>query len=85
MIRAPFVLEGLLIGFMGTLLSLGIVMFLYNYLTTNIIADYNIILGMFVPVDVKLLVPIIARITIVSSAIISFIVSYITIWRHLRV
>lgn len=85
MIRAPFVLEGLLIGFMGTLLSLGIVMFLYNYLTTNIIADYNIILGMFVPVDVKLLVPIIARITILSSAIISFIVSYITIWRHLRV
>lgn len=85
MIRAPFVLEGILIGIIGTALSLGIIMYLYNYLTTNVIADYNIVLGIFVPVDVMLIMPVIAKITLLSSIGLSFVVSYLTIWRHLKV
>ena len=60
-------------------------MYLYNYLTTNIIAGYNIVLGIFVPVDVMLIMPVIARITVLSSIGLSFVVSYLTIWRHLKV
>lgn len=84
-VRAPFVLEGMLIGLMGAAIPLGIIYSIYNYALTYVIERFSILSSFlnFLPVDelFRILVP-------VSLAVgigIGFLGSLSTVRKHLRV
>lgn len=84
-VRAPFVLEGMLIGLMGASIPLGIIYSIYNYALTYVIERFAILSSFlnFLPVDelFRILMP-------VSLAVgigIGFLGSFSTVRKHLRV
>lgn len=84
-VRAPFVLEGMLIGLLGAAIPLGVIYSIYNYALTYVIERFSILSGFlnFLPVDelFRFLVP-------VSLAVgigIGFLGSLSTVRKHLRV
>ena len=85
MIRAPFIVEGLLLGFFGALIPLAAMAVLYKkglmYLNTN----YEMITGLFELLPLKQIFPVMAGAAMALGVGIGAIVSFLTIQRHLRV
>ncbi len=84
-VKAPFVVEGLLIGLMGAAIPLGILYYLYTRLVRYVSGEFNVLTGMlqFLPVNemFRTLLP-------VSMALgvgIGFFGSFFTLRKHLRV
>ena len=88
MIRAPFVVEGLLIGLMGALIPLAAVYYIYGRVMEYFIAWLSglgtgfELMGL-VPLDI--IFPYLAGCGLLFGAGIGFIVSFFTIRKHLRV
>lgn len=84
-VRAPFVLEGMLIGLMGAAIPLGIIYSIYNYALTYVIERFSILSSFlnFLPVDelFRILVPVSLGVGIG----IGFLGSLSTVRKHLRV
>lgn len=85
LVRAPFVVEGILIGIVGAAIPLVLLYFLYQRIIVYIAERFNFIGSMmeFVPVDTvfKTLIPI----GIILGAGIGFLGSRMTIRKHLKV
>ena len=85
MIRAPFIVEGLLLGFFGALIPLAAMAVLYKkglmYLNTN----YEMITGLFELLPLGQIFPFMAASAMGLGVGIGVIVSFLTIQRHLRV
>jgi len=84
-VRAPFVIEGMLIGLIGALVPLGIIYLIYNYVLSYIMERFTALSGLlnFLPVEA-----IFSTLTPVSLGIgvgIGFIGSFTTVRKHLRV
>lgn len=84
-VRAPFVIEGIIIGLIGALIPLGLIYLVYNYVLSYIMERFSAIAGLlnFLPVE-----EIFATLTPVSLAIgigIGFVGSFTTVRKHLRV
>ena len=84
-VRAPFVIEGIIIGLIGALIPLGLIYLVYNYVLGYIMERFSAIAGLlnFLPVE-----EIFATLTPVSLAIgigIGFVGSFTTVRKHLRV
>lgn len=84
-VRSPFVIEGILIGLLGSLLPLGIIYVIYNRVVEYVMVKFQVLTTLlnFMPVETifQTLVP-------VSMALgvgIGFIGSFITVRKHLRV
>ena len=88
MIRAPFVVEGLLIGLLGALITLAAVYYIYGRVIEYFIAWLSglgtgfELMGL-VPLDI--IFPYLAGCGLLFGAGIGFIVSFFTIRKHLRV
>lgn len=84
-VRAPFVVEGLIIGLIGSAIPLGLIYLLYNYIIDFINVNFSILTDLlkFVPIgDIfRYLVPI----SLVIGAGIGFMGSFTTVRKHLRV
>ena len=84
-VRAPFVVEGLMIGLIGSSIPLGLIYLLYNYIIDFINVNFSILTDLlkFVPIgDIfRYLVPI----SLVIGAGIGFMGSFTTVRKHLRV
>lgn len=84
-VRAPFVLEGMLIGLMGAAIPLGIIYSIYNYALTYVIERFSILSSFlnFLPVDelFRILIPVSLGVGIG----IGFLGSLSTVRKHLRV
>lgn len=84
-VRSPFVIEGIIIGALGSLVPLGIIYTLYNEMLTYVVTHYSYIMNLlaFVPVDevFRYLLPISLGVGIG----IGFIGSFVTVKRHVRV
>lgn len=84
-VRAPFVLEGMLIGLMGAAIPLGIIYSIYNYALTYVIERFSILSSFlnFLPMDelFRILVPVSLGVGIG----IGFLGSLSTVRKHLRV
>ena len=83
-VRAPFVIEGIIIGLIGSILPMVITFFLYRYAVSYLSTHFSMLNVMsFLPVEAffgKLLV-----ITVCVGVGIGFLGSFITVRRHLRV
>lgn len=84
-VRAPFVIEGLLIGAIGSAIPLGIIYVLYNKVLAYITSQFGVLSSLlsFLPVDeiFRTLLPISA----IVGVGIGFLGSFATVRKHLRV
>ena len=85
MIRAPFVVEGVLLGALGAAVPLAGMYVLYQKAVIYIGEHYQMLAGMFEPIPLGDIFPYMAATAGCLGVGIGFFVSYFTIHRHLKV
>lgn len=85
MIRAPFIVEGVIIGLIGAVIPLTAVYFMYTELTVYLSERFLILSGIFEFMKIGELFPEMTVIALVLGVGIGFFGSYFTIWKYLRV
>lgn len=85
MIRAPFVVEGVILGFIGALCPLSAMYYVYRHAVEYIMSKFGILSGVvkFLPIDT--IFPKMTGVAMMLGVGIGFIVSFFTIRRHLKV
>lgn len=84
MIRAPFMVEGVILGFLGAAIPLAGIYVLYQKGMLYLSTKYQIITGMFSPLPVEVIFPYMAWASMALGVGIGFFVSCVTIHRHLK-
>ena len=85
MIRAPFVVEGVIIGLVGASLPLIAIYFLYRSAVGYVVTKFSILSGLFQCLPVDAIFPYMAATAISLGLGIGFFVSFFTIRKHLKV
>ncbi len=85
MIRAPFVVEGVLLGAVGAAVPLAGMYLLYQEAVVYVNERYQILTGMFQPIALDVVFPYMAVAAGILGVGIGFFVSFFTIHRHLKV
>ena len=85
MIRAPFVVEGVLLGLFGAMIPLGGMYFLYQKAVLFINERYQVITGIFAPIPLPEIFPYMTGVAMSLGVGIGFLVSFFTIHKHLKV
>ncbi|MFA9465310.1 MAG: permease-like cell division protein FtsX [Velocimicrobium sp.] len=84
-IRAPFVVEGIVIGFIGAMLPLSILYFIYNYVIHYIGDRFYELSSLLTFLDVNVVFRTLIPISLLMGMGIGFIGSFVTVRKHLRV
>ena len=84
-VRAPFVVEGIVIGLIGAAIPLGVLYFMYQKIIVYIAAKFNFIGSMIVFEPVKVVFRTLIPVGVILGAGIGFIGSQMTIRKHLKV
>lgn len=84
-VRAPFLVEGILIGLIGSVIPLGILYFMYNAMTGYLTERFEIVANLVEFVSVGQVYKGMAPISILLGVGVGFFGSLITTHRHLRV
>ncbi|MDE7044919.1 MAG: ABC transporter permease, partial [Acetatifactor sp.] len=84
-VRAPFVLEGMLIGLMGAAIPLGIIYSIYNYALTYVLERFSILSSFLNFLSVDELFGFLTPVSLVVGIGIGFLGSFSTVRKHLRV
>lgn len=84
-IRAPFIVEGMVIGLIGSLLPLGIVYVIYEKVVTYIISKFHILTDYLVFLDAKEVFAVLVPLSVLIGLGIGFAGSYFTVRKHLQV
>ena len=85
MIRAPFVVEGMMIGLVGAAIPLAAMYFLYLNTVEYVTEKFRLLSGLIRFLPVGQVYPEMAAISLVLGGGLGFIVSFMTIRKHLRV
>ena len=85
MIRAPFVVEGVIIGMVGASLPLIAIYFLYRSAVGYVVTKFSILSGLFQFLPVDAIFPYMAATAMSLGLGIGFFVSFFTIRKHLKV
>lgn len=84
-VRAPFVLEGMLIGALGAVLPLWLIYGLYHYVLNYIMDRFEILSGFLNFVPMEELFGVLTPVSMILGVGIGFLGSIITVRKHLRV
>lgn len=85
MIRAPFVVEGLIIGFAGAVIPLVAVYFLYRNAVVYMMEKFNILSNIIEFLPIQTIFPYMAAVAMALGVGIGFVGSFFTIRKHLKV
>lgn len=85
MIRAPFVVEGIIIGFVGAALPLAAVFFLYRQAVEYMMEKFNILSNIIEFIPIHQIFPYMVTVAMVLGVGIGFAGSFFTIRKHLKV
>lgn len=85
MIRAPFVVEGIFIGFVGALIPLAGIYFLYRYAVEYLLERFHILSNIMDFIPLHMIFPYMTAVAVALGVGIGFVGSFFTIRRHLRV
>lgn len=84
-VRAPFVVEGVIIGLIGSSIPLGLIYLLYNYVIDFITANFKILSDLLHFVSIDVIFYYLVPISLIVGAGIGFFGSFSTVRKHLRV
>lgn len=84
-VRAPFVIEGILIGVFGSALPLGTIYVLYNKVVEYIGTKFSVLSGLLNFLPVNTVFSTLAPVVVAIGVGIGFLDSFITVRKHLRV
>lgn len=85
MIRAPFVVEGTILGLVGAAIPLGIMFFIYQETVSYVLNRFEILSGIIQFLPLGTFYPLMAAISLALGGGLGFLVSFFTIRRELRV
>lgn len=85
MVRAPFVVEGLLLGLAGALIPLIAMYFLYQKAMNYVNVHFQLLTGLFQPLALERIFPSMTGAALGLGLGVGFFVSFFTIQKHLRV
>lgn len=85
MIRAPFVVEGTLLGLVGAAVPLGAMFFLYNSAVEFVMERFQLLSGIIQFLPIGEVYPTMVGISLALGGGLGFVVSFMTIRKHLRV
>lgn len=85
MIRAPFVVEGVLLGIFGAVIPLAAIIYLYRNAVGYVVEKFSILSGLFQFLPVEQIFPYMAGTAMALGVGIGFFVSFFTIRKHLKV
>lgn len=85
MIRAPFVVEGVLLGLIGAVIPLAAMFFIYRQTVAYVIERFQLISGIIQFLPIGSVYPMMAGISLALGGGLGFLVSFVTIRRHLKV
>lgn len=84
-VRAPFVVEGIIIGLVGALIPLGVIQVVYNRLLTFISEQFAVLTSLLNFLTVQQVYYYLMPISLILGGGIGFLGSFITVRKHLRV
>lgn len=84
-VRAPFVIEGMVIGLIGAAIPLGAIYVLYNYVLEYIANRFSVIAGLMNFLTVHEIFSILGPVALCVGVGIGFLGSFTTVRKHLRV
>ena len=84
-VRAPFVVEGLLIGLVGSAIPLSLIYLLYNYIIEFILMNFSMLNSLLTFLSVVTIMNYLVPISLGIGAGIGFLGSFTTVRKHLRV
>lgn len=84
-VRSPFVIEGMLIGLVGSLLPMGIIYVLYNHVIMYVTERFSMLAQLLNFLPVETIFHTLFPVSIVMGVGIGFIGSIVTVRKHLRV
>lgn len=84
-VRAPFVIEGMLIGAVGSLLPLGIIYFIYNNVIQYVTTRFQMLSQLLKFLTVEQVFQVLLPISLAMGIGIGFIGSFSTVRKHIRV
>ena len=83
-VRAPFVVEGMLIGLIGSAIPLGVIYSLYNYAMTYVIERFSVLSSFLNFLSVEEVFRVLLPVTLLVGVGIGFLGSISTVRKHLR-
>lgn len=84
-INAPFIIEGLVIGFIGAILPLGVLYLIYDRAIGVLSEKFNILVKILTFIDIKTEFSWLIPISIILGTGIGFVGSFVTVRRHINV
>ena len=84
-VRAPFVIEGILIGFIGSLIPLILIYFLYNQVILYVHDNFAILMNLLEFLPVRVIFETLLPVSVLIGVGIGFFGSFTTVRKHLRV
>ncbi len=84
-VRAPFVLEGMLIGFIGAVIPLQLVYYLYDYVLNTITTRFEMLSSMLSFLTLQEVYKVLAPVSILMGVGMGLIGSYFTVRKYLKV
>lgn len=84
-VRAPFIVEGVVIGLVGSLIPLGLVYYLYDHIVQYIIGRYSVVQNLFAFVPIKDLFAVLIPVSAGIGIGLGLIGSLLTTRKHLKV
>ena len=85
MIRAPFVVEGTILGLIGAAIPLGVMLFVYRQTVEYVMNRFELLSGIIQFLPIGTFYPTMAAIALALGGGLGFFVSFFTIRRELRV
>ncbi len=85
LVRAPFVVEGIIIGLIGSAIPLAILYFLYQNVVTYILEKFSLLGSLLTFLSVERVFEPLAPVAVFLGVGIGFIGSFVTVKRHLKV
>lgn len=85
MVRAPFVFEGIIIGFIGAIIPLIVITITYKFGVEILIDKMRVFVAFFEPLPLLKVLPALSMSALCFSIVISSVVSFVTIRKHLSI
>ena len=85
MIRAPFVVEGTILGLVGAAVPIVAMFFLYNKTVEYVMERFQLLSGIIRFLPIGEVYPVMAGISLALGGGLGFVVSFMTVRKHLRV